>query len=138
MRVSFLGVIWVVARWKRPPQTHAVPAETLAGATVAALRYVRHSPGIRSLAVRSGIVMLFASALLALLPTVAQRAGNSSLAYGFLLGCFGAGAIIGALAMPRAQTCWSTDAVVSTAIAILGVTIALTGMVTRALACSPC
>ena len=34
--------------------------------------------------------MLFASAVLALLPTVAERAGHSSLAYGLLLGCFGA------------------------------------------------
>jgi MFS family permease len=126
--VSFLAVIWVVARWKRPAQTHAVPAETVAGATVAAVRYVRHSPGIRALAARSGIVMLFASAVLALLPTVAQRAGNSSVAYGFLLGCFGAGAIGGALLMPHARARWSTDVVVSTAIGILGVTIALTGI----------
>jgi MFS family permease len=126
--ISFAGVIWVVARWKRRSPTHAVPAETLAGATVAALRYVRHSPGIRALAVRSGIVMLFASAVLALLPTVAQRTGNSSIAYGLLLGCFGAGAIAGALLMQRARARWSTDAVVSTAIAILGVTVAFTGV----------
>jgi MFS family permease len=126
--VSFLGVIWVVARWQRPSRPHVVPAETLAGATVAALRYVRHSLGIRALALRSGLVMLFASAVLALLPTVAKRAGTSSLAYGLLLGCFGAGAIVGALLMPRAQARWSTDAVVSTAIAILGVTVALTGI----------
>jgi MFS family permease len=126
--VSFVGVIWVVARWKRPPPTHAVPAETIAGATVAALRYVRHSPGIRALTVRSGIVMFFASAILALLPSVAQRAGNNSLGYGFLLGCFGAGAIAGALLMQRARSRWSMDVVVSSAIAILGVSIAVTGM----------
>ena len=125
--VSFLGVLWVVARWKRPLQRHTVAAETLAGA-VAALRYVRHSPQIRALSVRSGLVMLFASAVLALLPTVARRAGTSSLAYGFLLGCFGTGAIVGALLMPRARARWSTDAVISAAIAILGVTIALTGI----------
>ena len=126
--VSFAGVIWVVARWKRRSQPGAIPAETLAGATVAALRYVRHAPGIRTLAIRSGIVMLFASAVLALLPTVAQRTGNSSFAYGVLLGCFGAGAVVGALLMQRARARWSTDAVVSTAIAILGVTVALTGV----------
>ena len=126
--VSFLGVIWAVARWKRPPQPHAVPVETLVGATVAALRYVRHSPGIRALAARSALVMLFGSAVLALLPTVAQRAGTSSFAYGFLLGCFGAGAIVGAVLMPRARARWSTDTVVSAAIAILGVSVALTGI----------
>jgi len=126
--VSFVGVLWAVARWKRPSQTRAVPAETIGGATVAALRYVRHSPGIKALATRSGLVMFFASAVLALLPTVAKSVGTSSLAYGFLLGCFGAGAIVGAVLMPRARARWSTDAVVSTAIGILGVTIAFTGI----------
>ena len=129
--LSFFGVIWVVARWKRPPQFHAVPAETIGGATAAALRYVRHSPGIRAVTVRAGVVMFFASAVLALLPTVAQQAGNSSLGYGFLLGCFGAGAVAGAVLMQRARGRWSTDVVVSMAIAILGVTIALTGMLHR-------
>jgi MFS family permease len=126
--VSFLGVLWVVARWKRRPQRHAAPAETLAGATVAAVRYVRHSRGIKAVAARSGLVMVFASAVLALLPTVAQRVGTSSLAYGFLLGCFGSGAIVGALLMPRARARWSSDAVISAAIALLGVTIAFTGV----------
>ena len=124
--VSFLGVVWVVARWKRPSHALAVPAETLTGATVAALRYVRHSPGIKALSARSALVMLFASSMLALLPTVAQRAGHSSLNYGVLLGCFGAGAIAGALLMPHVRARWSTDAVVSAAIAILGATIVLT------------
>ena len=126
---SFAGVIWVVARWKRPSRTPVLPAETIAGATVAALRYVRHSRGIRALTVRSGIVMFFASAILALLPSVAQHAGNSSLGYGFLLGCFGGGAIVGALVMQRARARWSIDTVVTTAITVLGVTVAWTGLV---------
>ena len=126
--VSFVGVIWVVARWKRRSETRAVPAETIGGATAAALRYVRHSPGIRALTARAGIVMFFGSAVLAVLPTVAQRAGSSSLAYGFLLGSFGAGAIVGALIMQRARSRWSMDVVVSTAVAVLGVSIVATGM----------
>jgi MFS family permease len=131
--LSFAGVIWVVARWHRPPRARTVPVEGIAGATVAALRYVRYSPGIRDLTFRSGIVMFFGSAILALLPTVARRAADSPLGYGFLLGCFGAGAIVGALAMQRARARWSMDAVVSAAVAGLGVTIAATAAV-RAIA----
>jgi hypothetical protein len=127
--VSFAGVIWVIARWKRRSSVSAAPAETLSGATVAALRYVRHSPGIRGITARSGIVMFFGSAILALLPAVAESEGKGSAAYGLLLGCFGAGAIAGALLSQRARARWSIDAVVSTAIALVGVTIALTGMV---------
>ena len=44
--VSFFGVILLVARWKRPVRRRTTPPETVAGATVAALRYVRFSPSV--------------------------------------------------------------------------------------------
>ncbi len=55
--VSFAGVILVVARWKRPIRKRTAPAETLAGATVTAIRYVRHSPAILIVLMRTGLVM---------------------------------------------------------------------------------
>src|SRR6202142_1797694 len=42
--VSFVGVILVVFRWKRPMVKRATPPETVPGATRAAIRYVRYSP----------------------------------------------------------------------------------------------
>ena len=51
--VSFFGVILVVAKWKRPVRKRTSPPETFAGATVAALRYVRHSPAILTVVVRA-------------------------------------------------------------------------------------
>ncbi|MEP7304852.1 MAG: MFS transporter [Acidobacteriota bacterium] len=108
----------VIARWRPSPRKRAVPVEHIAGATVAALRYVRYSPGIRAVTLRSGIVMLFASAVLALLPVIAHRSTDSPLGYGFPLGCFGAGAILGALAMQPARARWSSEVVVSAAVAI--------------------
>src|SRR5262245_61737312 len=45
--VSFLGVIVVIARWRRPSPRRLTPAETVSGATIAAVRYVRHSPELR-------------------------------------------------------------------------------------------
>src|SRR5438309_12041761 len=62
--VSFVGVIVLVARWKRPVRVRTTPPETLAGATIAALRYVRFSPSLRVLMLRAGVTMFFASALL--------------------------------------------------------------------------
>src|SRR5271163_4252972 len=44
--VSFFGVILVVLKWKRPIRQQTSPPETLSGATVDAIRYVRHSPAI--------------------------------------------------------------------------------------------
>ncbi len=124
---SFLGVILVVARWKRPVRKRATPPETVSGATVAAIRYVRYSPAVRVVLLRTGAAMFFASALLALLPSIAHRITDSPIGYGILLGCFGGGAVVGALAMDRARARWSTDAVVSSGIAIFGLTTVLAG-----------
>jgi MFS family permease len=124
--VSFAGVILVIARWKRPVRKRTAPAETLPGATVAALRYVRHSPEILTVTARTGVVMFFSSAIFALLPTVAQSVNKTALGYGLLLGCFGAGAIAGALILQQARGRWSVEAIVSGAVAILGLATAAT------------
>ena len=121
--VSFCGVIFVVARWKRPARKRTAPPETLTGATVAAIRYVRHSPTILTVVVRTGTVMFFSSALFALLPTVARSVHQTAIGYGLLLGCFGAGAIVGALVMQAARARWSNEIIVSAAVATLGLLI---------------
>jgi MFS family permease len=117
---SFLGVIVVIALWKRQPKVRSTPAETLGGATAAAIRYVRYSPQIRTLLFRSGASMFFASALLALLPSVAHSISASPLGYGLLLGCFGLGAVLGALVMQRVRARWSTEVVVTSGVLVFG------------------
>jgi MFS family permease len=117
---SFLGVIVVVARWKRPVRARMTPAETLGGATIAAIRYIRNAPVTRAVTLRAGVVMFCASALFALLPMVAHTISGSAIAYGILLGSFGAGAVGGAVVMQAARARWSTEAVVSFAVGILG------------------
>jgi MFS family permease len=129
--VSFFGVILVVARWKRPIRNRTAPPETLTGATVAAIRYVLHSPTILTVVVRTGIVMFFSSALFALLPTVARSVNGTAIGYGVLLGCFGAGAICGALIMQSARARWSTEVIVSTGVLIVGLVIVAMGELNR-------
>jgi len=125
--VSFFGVILVVARWKRPAVQRTTPPETVTGATVAAIRYVRYSPAVRAVMIRAGAAMFFASGLLALLPSVAKRLNGSPVGYGVLLGCFGGGAVLGALAMQRARVRWPADVIVSVGIALFGLTTILAG-----------
>ncbi len=118
--VSFAGVILVIARWRHRPAPRTTPREHLRGATVAALRYVHYSPQIRGLILRAGAVMFGAGAILALLPTIAHRESHSPLGYGLLVGCFGAGAIAGALLMQPARSRWSTETLTSGAVVGLG------------------
>ena len=115
--LSFLGVIVVIARWKRPLPKATVPAETFKGATSAAFRYVRYSPGIQRLLLRSACVIFFASSFWALLPAVARIVSQSSLGYGLLLGFFGTGAVLGAVLLQRLRKTYSVEAVVAVATA---------------------
>ena len=118
--ISFAGVIVVVARWKRPIRRRTAPPETLTGATVAAVRYVRNSPAILTVLVRTGITLFCSSSLFALLPSVARSVDERAIGYGLLLGCFGAGAIVGALLMQALRARFSTEMIVSAGIVILG------------------
>ena len=126
--VSFVGVIVVVARWKRAHRKRTVPVETLSGATIAALRFVRFAPALRAVILRSGVVMFFASGLLALLPSIARTAKNSPFGYGFLLGGFGLGAVLGAVAMQSMRKRWSTEQMLAASTVLFGITTMAAGV----------
>jgi MFS family permease len=127
--VSFVGVLVVIARLRRPERKRLLPLETITGATVAALRYVRYSPEIRFVTLRAAVTMCAASALLALLPSVARSVSDRPIVYGLLLGCFGIGAILGALVTQAARARWTLEAVASSAVILLGVMVATAGAV---------
>lgn len=127
--ISFVAVIFVIARWRRRQHTRSVPVETLSGATIAALRYVRFAPAVRDVILRSGVVMFFASGLLALLPSIARSAKNNPSGYGFLLGCFGLGAVLGALAMQSMGRRWSTEQVLTASTVLFGMTTMAAGVI---------
>jgi len=118
--LSFTGVILVVLRWKRQSRTRTSPIETVSGATIAALRYVRYSPDLRYVMLRAGVTMFAASALLALLPAAARTMSNRATVFGLLLGCFGGGAVVGAVLMQPARSRWSLEIVASSAVVIFG------------------
>jgi MFS family permease len=60
------------------------------------------------------------------LPTIAHNVNKSAIGYGVLLGCFGAGAIAGALIMQPARARWSTETIVTTGVSVLGLVILTT------------
>jgi MFS family permease len=73
--------------------------------------------------------MFFSSALFALLPMVSRSVNQNATGYGLLLGCFGGGAIIGALVMQSARNRWSIESIVSTGVVSLGLVIlAMSGL----------
>jgi MFS family permease len=128
---SFLGVIVVIARWKRHVPKSNLPVESFTGATSAAIRYVRYSPGISRLLLRSAFVIFFSSAFWALLPAVAKKISHSSLGYGLLLGFFGTGAVLGAVALQRLRKRYSVESVVALATAVFACVLVATALVSQ-------
>ena len=116
---TFLFALFVFSRWQGSPLDTEL-AERLPGAVRAGLRYVRNEPTLRAVLVRAGLFMVGGSAILALLPLVArQELGLGSEGYGLLLGCFGAGAVIGAALLPWFKQMASPNLLVGAASVVL-------------------
>ena len=112
--LSFLSVMFVLYRWPRTAQDSTAPAEQVLGAIRAGIRYVRYAPALRAVLIRTGLFVLFASALWALLPVLARHEmGLNSIGYGILFGCLGTGAVAGAILLPAMRSRLSTDSLVA-------------------------
>ncbi|GAA4588517.1 MFS family permease [Actinoplanes octamycinicus] len=108
--LSFLAFALVLWRWRPAAGGSAGLPEPFAAAMRAGSRYVRHSPVVRRILLRAGLFLVPGSALWALLPLVAsRRLGLGSGGYGVLLGAVGAGAVAGALLLPRIRARWSLN-----------------------------
>jgi MFS family permease len=119
--VSYLGLIFVLARWKRPVQKPTLPPEGIGNAMTTGLRYVRLSPVIRTVLARAFVFGLLGSAIWALMPLVARdliRGGP--LTFGLLLGAFGGGAVVGALFSTALRHKYVTETIVSAGTATFG------------------
>jgi MFS family permease len=100
--LSYLGVLAVLWRWRRPPQDRLGAGEQMLGAIGAGIRYVRFAPLLRAVLLRTALFILPASALWALLPVVARDAlGLDATGFGLLLGALGIGSVAGAVVLPR-------------------------------------
>jgi MFS family permease len=107
---SFFGVVYFLYNWKCAPRE---PLETngIVEAIREGFRYVRGAPQVTSVLIRTGAFSFGAASLLALLPVVCQPHGAQG--YGFLLTCFGLGALGGAALLPRLKLQYSVDGLVA-------------------------
>jgi predicted MFS family arabinose efflux permease/quinol monooxygenase YgiN len=110
---SFVAVVLVLRAWRKEPRETVLPAERVAGAMRAGVRYLRHAPAVRNVLARCAAFIFGASALWALLPVLARRElGLGAVGYGLLLGCLGVGAIIGGALLGQVRARYSTDRIV--------------------------
>jgi MFS family permease len=113
---SFLAVVWVVYRWRRHPTVQEEAGTGLGAAFRAGIRYVRDTTMLHAVLARAIAFMLCGIALLALLPSlVRHELGLDAVAYGWTLGSFGAGAVLGALLQPYVRYLLKLETMVSLA-----------------------
>ena len=121
---SFFGVIFFLCKWRRAPDDPR-PTQGMRHAIVEGFRHVRRTPQVRSVLIRTGAFSIGATSLLALLPVVCQPHGAQG--YGFLLTCFGLGALAGAAVLPRLRLRYSVDGLVAGATVVFAAMTFATG-----------
>ncbi|APO76570.1 major facilitator superfamily protein [Rhizobium etli 8C-3] len=109
--ISYIFVIAALIWWRRAPDVDDGLAERFFGAFRAGLRYARASRELHVVLLRAAAFFAFSSSVWALLPLVARNLlGGDAGFYGILLGAVGAGAIGGALVMPKLRAKFNADA----------------------------
>src|SRR6476619_398210 len=114
--VSFVGIVIVLVTWRKPAVEHTFPAEGAFAALSAGGRFIRRSPIVRRILLRTALFIAPASALWGLLPVIAKdQLGLSSSGYGLLLGALGVGAVAGALVLSRLRARFGQNALLTVA-----------------------
>jgi MFS family permease len=111
---SFFGVIVFLCRWKRAPH-EPLAKRRVRNVILEGFRYVRGAPQVRSVLIRTAAFSVGATSLLAL--------------YGFLLTCFGLGALAGAALLPRLRQRYSVDGLVAGSTVLFAAMTAAAGQV---------
>jgi MFS family permease len=108
--LSYVLVVAALVWWRRAADASDELSEHFGGALRAGLRYARASRELHLVLLRAVLFFAFASAVWALLPLVARNLlGGGPGFYGVLLGAVGAGAIAGALVLPRLRQRFDAD-----------------------------
>ena len=122
--VSYLPLMVALTWWKPKTAPRTMSREPFVAAVGAGLRYVALSPNLLRVIIRAALFGFTGVAVLALLPLVAKsHPEGGSLLFGGLLGCFGIGAIFGAVINPRIRASFDNENV--TRCAFLGFALAL-------------
>lgn len=117
----YLPLLVALSLWKRKVEPPRLPPEQLGRAVVSGVRYFIHTPPVRVVALRGMLTSFFVAAIYALLPLIARdllKGGAGT--YGVLLGCFGMGAVGGALSVAHLRRLGDDERSIRVATAIMG------------------
>jgi MFS family permease len=112
--LSCIGILAVLLGWRRERRKSPLPAERFVSAIRVGLRFVTHTRALQGVLIRGTAFFLFAAATWSLFPLIVRRElGRGPEVYGALLTCIGAGAVAGAMVLPRVRAKFTRDAMVA-------------------------
>ena len=117
---------FVLIRWKRKHHENPLGRERLPSAMRVGLQFVKESPRMHAVLARTVAFFLQSTAVMALLPLTAQRLhgpaadGGGANTFTLLLASMGAGAIVGALFLPRLRQAFAKERLVLLGSAVQG------------------
>ncbi|MFX0546662.1 MFS transporter [Roseovarius sp. S1116L3] len=127
--LSYVGIITALWLWRPATPQRRLPRERMGSAFSAGLRYVAMSPNLMKVILRGFVFGLSAVATLALLPLIVKDLlSGGAFVYGVMLGCFGLGAVGGALMNARLRARFQNERITQAAFvafAVSSITLAL-------------
>ncbi|MEM1389328.1 MAG: MFS transporter [Pseudomonadota bacterium] len=138
--LSHIVIVIALLLWKPERAPERKPTGSLLSEMRTGLRHVRHNGPMKATAIRAVAFFFFAAAYWSLLPLIARSAeGGGSELYGVLMALIGAGAVTGALMLPRLPAQITSDTTVQlgtlgTALAILALAVSATPLALMAAA----
>ncbi|WP_407114683.1 MFS transporter [Bradyrhizobium sp. LMG 9283] len=109
----YLPLLVALFLWKRVAEPSRLPREQLSRAIVSGVRYITNSPSIKIVLTRTFLTGVMGSSILALMPLVARDLlHGGAQTYGVMLGSFGLGAVVGAIALGKVRERMSGEAAV--------------------------
>ena len=116
-----LPLLAVFLGWRRKVEPSRLPPERLGWAVGAGMRYILHSPPVRTVIARTLLIGVAGGSLGGLMPLIARdQLGGGPELYGVMLALTGLGAVIGAFSSSGLRKRFSSEQLVWAGIAIEG------------------
>lgn len=120
----YLPLLTVLLSWRRVHEPPRLPPEQLGRAIISGTRYILHSPPIRVALIRTFLTGIAGASVSALMPLVARDlVTGGAQTYGLMLGCFGVGAVTGALNIAASRRKLSNEQTISLSALTMGMAI---------------
>lgn len=130
--LSYLGILIALFMWKRKPDEHTLPNETLGKSVLLGTQYVKNTPALRNIFIRTGLFVIFASSIWALLPIMARSTLDvGAQGYGLMLTAIGLGALTGTTILPRFRRYLQTDQLVLVSCLLYGAMLVIIALTTN-------